>query len=145
MAKLVTSSGTKEHAVVSRERWVAERKALLALEKRHTRLADELSARRRALPWVEVDRDYIFDGPQGTVRLSDLFAGRHQLIVWHFMFGPAWKEGCSHCSFWADTFNANLPHLRARDTEMIAVSRAPLKKIAPFRKRMGWTFTWVSA
>jgi predicted dithiol-disulfide oxidoreductase (DUF899 family) len=131
--------------VVGRDAWITARKDLLALEKQHTRLTDALSAKRRSLPWVLVDKPYVFDGPRGRQTLSQLFAGRHQLIVWHFMFGPAWKEGCSHCSFWADSFNANAIHLRHRDATMIAVSQAPLKKILPFKKRMGWTFPWVSA
>jgi len=145
MAKLVTSAGKREHAVVSREAWVAARKALLALEKKHTKLTDALSARRRELPWVPVEKSYIFDGPKGRTTLADLFAGKRQLIVWHFMFGPKWKEGCSHCSWWADSFNGNVAHLGKKDTTMIAISQAPLAKILPFKKRMGWSFQWVSS
>jgi predicted dithiol-disulfide oxidoreductase (DUF899 family) len=94
---------------------------------------------------VKVEKEYSFDGPGGKETLAGLFGKKSQLIVWHFMFGPHWKEGCSHCSFWADSFNGNIVHLAARDTTMLAISRAPLKKIEPFKKRMGWDFKWVSS
>jgi len=145
MAKLKTLQGTKEHKVVSGKQWLAARKKFLAKEKRFTRLRDQLSRERRALPWVKVEKDYVFEGPQGPETLSDLFGKKSQLIVWHFMFGADWKEGCPGCSFWADSFNGNIAHLAFRDITMLAVSRAPLKKIEPFKKRMGWTFKWVSS
>jgi predicted dithiol-disulfide oxidoreductase (DUF899 family) len=145
MAKLKTWEGIKEHAVVEPAQWLAARKALLAKEKKFTRLRDQLNQERRNLPWVKVEKDYAFDGPKGKESLAQLFGKKRQLIVWHFMFGPDWDEGCSHCSFWADSFNGNIVHLAARDTTMLAVSRAPLKKINPFKKRMGWDFKWVSS
>ncbi|HJT23324.1 MAG TPA: thioredoxin family protein [bacterium] len=145
MAKLKTVKGVKEHKVVDEKTWLAARKALLVEEKKFTKLRDQLNEQRRALPWVKVDKKYIFDASKGTQTLADLFNGKSQLIVWHFMFGPDWKEGCGHCSFWADSFNGNIVHMAARDTTLIAVSRAPLKKIEPFKKRMGWGFNWVSS
>ena len=145
MAKLKTHAGTKEHPVVSHEAWIEARRKLLQKEKEFTQLRDELNEQRRQLPWEKVEKTYAFDGPGGRETLAELFGGKSQLLVWHFMFGPEWKAGCSHCSFWADTFNANIVHLKARDTTMIAISRAPLSKIEPFKKRMGWTFKWVSA
>ncbi len=145
MAKIKTIQGVKEHRVVPPKEWMAARKAFLAKEKKFTELRDQLSQQRRALPWVKVEKEYSFDGPEGKESLADLFGDKSQLIVWHFMFGPDWKEGCSHCSFWADSFNGNIVHLAARDTTMLAVSRAPLKKIEPFQKRMGWGFKWVSS
>jgi predicted dithiol-disulfide oxidoreductase (DUF899 family) len=131
--------------IVSREEWIAERKAHLSKEKEFTRLRDQLSAERRALPWVKVDKDYDFDTPGGRESLSDLFAGRSQLVVYHFMFGPDWGDGCKSCSFWADNFNGIIVHLRHRDVTMVAVSRAPLEKLEAYRKRMGWGFKWVSS
>src|SRR5258708_6447845 len=145
MAKLRTEAGVKEHQVVSQEKWIVARKALLTKEKVFTKLRDRLNQERRNLPWVKVEKDYVFDGPKGRERLADLFGKKSQLIVWHFMFGPDWAEGCSHCSLWADSFNGNVVHMAARDTTMLAISRAPLKKIAPFKKRMGWNFKWVSS
>lgn len=135
----------KPNAVVSREEWLAERKRLLAKEKEFTRLRDELSSERRELPWVRVEKDYVFDAPGGKQTLSDLFEGRSQLVVYHFMFGPNWEQGCKSCSFWADNFNGIIVHLNHRDVTMVAVSRAPLEKLEPFRKRMGWGFKWVSS
>jgi predicted dithiol-disulfide oxidoreductase (DUF899 family) len=132
-------------AAVSRETWLRARKALLAKEKKFTRLRDELSASRRALPRVRIDKDYVFEGPKGPVSLAQLFEGRSQLVVYHFMFGPDWKEGCPSCSFWSDHFDAAKPHLNARDVSFAVVSRAPLKKFAPFKRRMGWKFPWVSS
>jgi predicted dithiol-disulfide oxidoreductase (DUF899 family) len=114
-------------------------------EKEFTKLRDQLNQRRRELPWEKVEKQYVFEGPDGKETLPDLFGGKSQLLVWHFMFGPDWKEGCSHCSLWADTFNGNIVHLKQRDTTMIAISRAPLNNIEPFKKRMGWTFKWVSS
>ena len=135
----------ESHRVVSRDAWVAERKALLAKEKEFTRLRDRLSRERRELPWVRVDTEYVFEGPTGRQTLGELFAGRRQLIVYHLMFDPNWDEACSRCSFWADNFNGIQIHLNQRDVSIIAVSRAPLAKLAAFQKRMGWSFNWVSA
>ena len=135
----------KDHPVVSREEWLAARKALLAAEKDFTRLRDELSRQRRALPWVKVDKQYVFDGPSGEETLADLFEQRSQLIVYHFMFPPDWDEGCPHCSFWVDSFNGSSVHLNHRDTTFVAISRAPLAKIEPFKQRMGWNFKWLSS
>jgi predicted dithiol-disulfide oxidoreductase (DUF899 family) len=134
-----------EHPIVSQEEWLAARKELLKKEKEITRLGDELSAERRKLPWVNVKKNYVFEAPGGKVALPDLFAGRSQLVVQHFMFGPDWQEGCPSCSFMADHVDGMLPHLAARDLTMVAVSRAPLAKIEAFKKRMGWRFKWVSS
>jgi predicted dithiol-disulfide oxidoreductase (DUF899 family) len=133
------------HAVVSRKDWLTARKALLVKEKRFTRLRDQLSQERRQLPWVKVEKDYVFDGPNGAETLSDLFDGRSQLIVYHFMFAPDWDAGCKHCSFWADNFNDIIVHLKHRDVTMVAVSRAPYSKLEAYKKRMGWDFKWVSS
>jgi len=133
------------HNIVTREEWIAARKAHLAHEKEYTRARDRLSAERRALPWVKVDKAYWFDGPNGKQTLSDLFAGRSQLVVQHFMFAPDWSEGCKSCSFWADGFERMIPHLAARDTTLVAISRAPLQKLDAFKARMGWTFDWLSS
>ena len=133
------------HKVVSHQDWMAARKTLLAKEKEFTRLRDALSQARRELPWEEVTTDYVFDGPDGRESLSDLFAGRSQLIVYHFMFGPDWSAGCAHCSFWADNFNGIITHLNQRDVTMVAVSRAPYSKLAAYRERLGWTFKWLSS
>ena len=135
----------REHNIVSQEEWIAARKELLKKEKDSTRLLDRLSAERRNLPWVKVDKDYVFDAPGGKVALADLFAGRSQLVIQHFMFGPDWEEGCPSCSFMADHVDGALPHLAARDVTMVAISRAPLAKIDAFKKRMGWRFNWVSS
>ena len=118
---------------------------LLAKEKEFTRLRDELSEQRRDLPWETVDKDYVFEGPDGKQTLPELFEGRSQLIVYHFMFDPSWEAGCPHCSRWADNFNGVIVHLNQRDVTMIAVSRAPYAKLAAYRQRMGWTFKWVSS
>jgi predicted dithiol-disulfide oxidoreductase (DUF899 family) len=134
-----------EHRVVSREQWVEARRAHLEKEKQLTRQKDELSRQRRELPWVKVEKDYVFDSPRGAVRLADLFDGRSQLIVYHFMFGPEWQEGCPSCSFLMDHFDGAPPHLAARDVTFVLVSRAPVSKIEAFRKRMGWHFKWVSS
>jgi predicted dithiol-disulfide oxidoreductase (DUF899 family) len=133
------------HTVVSRKDWLAARKALLTKEKKFTRLRDQLSKERRQLPWVKVDKDYAFDGPQGTETLSELFDGRSQLIVYHFMFGPDWDAGCKHCSFWADNFDRIIVHLNHRDVTMVVASRAPYHKLESYKKRMGWNFKWVSS
>jgi predicted dithiol-disulfide oxidoreductase (DUF899 family) len=145
MAKIKTFKGTREHKVVSEKAWLAARKVLLAREKKFTRLRDELNRQRRNLPWVKVEKEYVFDGPNGKETLSDLFRGNSQLIVYHFMFGPGWGEGCPHCSFWTDHYDGTLAHLNQRDTTLVLVSRAPLKEIAPFKKRMGWKIKWFSS
>jgi len=135
----------QSHRIVSREEWIAARKTHLAHEKELTQARERLNEERRALPWVKVDKEYLFDGPAGKVSLSDLFKGRSQLIVQHFMFAPDWNEGCKSCSFWADGFERMIPHLAARDTTMVAISRAPKEKLAAFKQRMGWTFPWASS
>ena len=134
-----------EHKIVSGEQWIEARRALLAKEKAFTRLRDELSRERRALPWEAVTKDYVFDGPDGKEKLPELFAGRSQLVVYHFMFGPDWDAGCPHCSRWADNFNGIIVHLNQRDTTMVAVSRAPLARLAAYHRRMGWSFKWLSS
>lgn len=131
--------------VVSREQWLAERHALLAREKALTRQADQLARERRALPWVRVDRPYVFDTPDGPRALAELFEGRRQLLVQHFMLGPGWAEGCPSCSFMADHHDGAAPHLAQRDASLLVVSRAPLAEIERFRRRMGWRFRWVSS
>jgi predicted dithiol-disulfide oxidoreductase (DUF899 family) len=133
------------HTIVSREEWIAARKAHLTHEKEYTKVRERLAEARRALPWVKVEKDYLFDGPDGKVSLADLFKGRSQLVVQHIMFAPDWNEACKSCSFWADGFEGMLPHLAARDTTMVAISRAPLPKLAAFKQRMGWTFDWLSS
>lgn len=133
------------HKIVSKEEWLQARKELLAKEKAHTRRHDALSAERRELPWVRVAKEYVFDAPGGWRTLADLFDGRSQLIVDHFMLGPGWKEGCVGCSFGADHLDGALVHLAHRDVTLVAVSRAPLSEIEAFRKRMGWRFDWVSS
>jgi len=133
------------HDIVSREDWITARKTLLAREKEFTRARDGLSAARRELPWVRVDKEYTFDGPAGRERLADLFAGRSQLIVYHFMFGPDWEEGCPSCSYLADHFDGAIVHLNHRDVSMVVVSRAPLGKLEEYRKRMSWKFKWLSS
>ena len=134
-----------EHPIVSHDTWLEARKALLAKEKEFTRLRDELAQARRALPWERVDKAYVFDGPAGRVSLADLFAGKSQLIVYHFMFDPSWEWGCKSCSFWADNYERNVVHLAARDVSFCAVSRAPLAKLEAMKRRLGWTFNWVSS
>jgi predicted dithiol-disulfide oxidoreductase (DUF899 family) len=121
------------------------RKALLAEEKNFTKARDALSAKRRDMPWVRIEKTYDFDGPNGRVTLADLFEGRSQLIVYHFMYGPDWDQGCKSCSFWADNFNDIIVHLNQRDVSMVAVSTAPVGTLANFQKRMGWNFVWVSS
>ena len=131
--------------VVSPSEWLEARKRLLAKEKQFTRQRDELSAERRALPWVKVEKEYVFDAPGGRETLRDLFGGHSQLIIYHFMLGPAWTEGCKSCSFLADHIDGALVHLAHRDVTLMAVSRAPLAQIEAFKKRMGWRFKWVSS
>lgn len=131
--------------VVTREEWLAARCDFLREEKEFTKLRDRLATRRRELPWVKVDKPYVFDSPGGRVTLADLFEGRSQLIVYHFMFGPGWEEGCKSCSYVSDHLAPAVVHLQARDVAFAAVSRAPLAEFAPFKERMGWGFTWVSS
>jgi predicted dithiol-disulfide oxidoreductase (DUF899 family) len=133
------------HRVVSQEEWIEARKRLLTKEKEYTRLGDALSAKRRELPWVRVEKDYIFEGPGGRVTLADLFQGRSQLIVHHLMFTPGDKEACPGCSFQADHIDGPLQHIKHHDVMIVAVSGAPWSDIAPFKKRMGWHFDWVSS
>ena len=143
-----TSEGRKsisDHPIVSREEWVKARKELPEKEKEFTRLRDQLNAESRELPWVRVEKTYVFDGPNGKETLSDLFAGRSQLIVNHFMLGPGWKEGCVGCSFGADHNDGIIVHLEHHDATFVAVSRAPRPEIEAFKKRMGWRFKWVSS
>jgi predicted dithiol-disulfide oxidoreductase (DUF899 family) len=135
----------EDHPIASKARWVEARRALLSLEKELTRQRDELSAARRALPWVRVEEPYAFDTADGTRTLSGLFAGRSQLVIYHFMFGPDWEAGCKSCSFWADNFNGITAHLAQRDVTLMAVSRAPLSKLEGFARRLGWTFPWASS
>ena len=133
------------HPVVSKDEWLAARRKLLAREKQATRLRDEINAERLALPWVRVEKDYAFDTPAGRQSLAALFAGRSQLIVYHFMLGPDWDAGCPGCSFLSDHLDGALPHLEHHDVTLVAVSRAPLAKIAAYKTRMGWRFPWVSS
>lgn len=139
------SENLEDHRIVSRDAWVAERRALLAREKELTHLRDRIAACRRALPWVRVEKDYPFDTPDGKRSLADLFEGRHQLLVQHFMFAPGWEQGCPSCSFMADHTDGMLVHLAHRDVTLVAVSRATLPEIRRFRQRMGWQFNWVSS
>ncbi len=145
MPKSTIRKGTASHEVVSRDAWNRARQALLKVEKDFFRLHDRLKEKRRALPWVKIEKTYGFDGPQGKETLADLFAGRHQLLVYHFMFDPADDEGCPHCSFWADHFDSVNVHIGQRDTTFVVASRAPWKKLRAFQKRMGWKFKWVSS
>jgi predicted dithiol-disulfide oxidoreductase (DUF899 family) len=134
-----------DHKLGTWEQHLQARLRLLAAEKEHTRRGDELAVMRRALPWVRVSKRYVFDTSEGVKTLADLFAGRPQLLVYHFMFGPEWTEGCPACSFWADGFNGGVVHLNQRDVTMVCVSRAPLERIEAYRRRMGWGFPWASS
>ncbi len=134
-----------QNQVVSREEWLEARRALLLKEKEATHLRDKVNAERMALPWVKVDKDYAFDTPMGRKSLSDLFDGRSQLLVYHFMLGPEWKAGCPGCSFLSDHVDGTLPHLNNHDVTWVAVSRAPLERIEAYKKRMGWKFPWASS
>jgi predicted dithiol-disulfide oxidoreductase (DUF899 family) len=135
----------QHHNIVSRAEWLVARKQLLQKEKEFTRLRDQLSAERRGLPWVRVEKPYVFDGPNGKQTLADLFDGRSQLVVKHFMFGPDWTDGCVGCSFEVDHIEGALVHLEHHDVSYVVVSRAPLEKIEAFKRRMGWRFKWVSS
>lgn len=141
----ITDSTVENHRVVSPEEWLEARTKLLEKEKQLTLLQDELNLERRSLPWVKVTKEYVFEGPNGKETLGDLFEGRSQLIVYHFMFAPESKAGCPHCSLRADGFNGVNIHLKQRDVTMIAVSRAPYENLAAYRQRMGWGFKWVSS
>jgi len=131
--------------VVSREKWLEARQAHLKKEKEFTKLRDQLSQERRELPWVKVEKPYLFEGSHGTESLADLFNGRSQLLIYHFMFGPDWEEGCPSCSFWADNFNGTDVHLNHRDITLVVVSSARLEKLNDYKARMGWNFKWVSS
>jgi predicted dithiol-disulfide oxidoreductase (DUF899 family) len=135
----------QSHRIVSSEEWLTARRALLVKEKEATRLRDKVNAERLALPWVRVDKHYVFDTPTGKQSLSELFAGRSQLIIYHFMLGPGWSAGCPGCSFLVDHVDGALPHLENHDVTWTAVSRAPLSEIEVYKKRMGWRFPWVSS
>ncbi|UUZ67850.1 DUF899 domain-containing protein [Polaromonas sp. P2-4] len=141
----MTEASTMNHSVVSRDKWLAERKTLLAQEKELTRLRDQIASKRRALPWVRIEKNYVFDTPEGKRSLADLFEGRHQLMVQHFMFAPGWEQGCPSCSFMADHTDGMKIHLEHRDVSFVAISRATLPEIERFRQRMGWQFKWVSS
>src|SRR5437660_5553281 len=135
----------KQTEIVSESEWLVARKDLLTREKEFTRQRDALSAARRELPMVKIEKEYVFDGPDGKETLADLFEGRSQLIVYHFMFGPGWEEGCKSCSYLADHFDGANWHLPHRDVTLVVISRAPFSEIEPFKKRMGWRFKWVSS
>ena len=137
-----------DHPVVSHEQWLAKRIELLDREKAFFHARDEIARERRELPWERVDKNYVFDGPNGKETLGDLFEGRRQLIVYHFMFAPEANVGCPHCSFWADSFDdlaTHGEHLHERDTTFVAISRAPIEKLEAFKKRLGWSFKWLSS
>src|SRR5688572_28000904 len=135
----------KHNQIVSRDEWLAARQQHLIREKELTRLSDQLSAERRELPWVKVEKSYVFDGPEGKETFAALFEGRSQLIVQHFMLGPGWKEGCFGCSFGADHNDGALVHLEHHDVTFVAISRAPFPEIEAYKKRMAWRFKWVSS
>ena len=141
----MTKTEPIKRKLVSPKEWLRARKKLLVQEKEFSRLRDQLSRQRRELPWVKVEKEYVFEGPNGKETLSDLFEGRSQLVIYHFMYAPEWEEGCPSCSFWADSFNGIIVHLNHRDVTFAGISRAPLKKLNAFKKRMGWTFKWVSS
>ena len=142
---MTIATSEKAGKVVGPAEWLAARKELLKKEKEFTRLRDELSRQRREMPWEKVEKKYVFEGPDGTETLADLFDGRSQLVIYHFMFGPGWKEGCPSCSYLADSFDGAQVHLAQRDTTLLVVSRATLPEIQAFQKRMGWKFKWVSS
>ncbi|WP_263365178.1 DUF899 domain-containing protein [Edaphobacter bradus] len=140
-----TSTVDLGHKVVSRKEWLDARMAHLAKEKEFTRQRDQLLRARRELPWTKLEKGYVFEGPEGKTALADLFDGKSQLIVYHFMFGPDWEQGCPSCSMVADTVDATIVHVTQRDAAFAAVSRAPMEKIKAFKERMGWSFPWVSS
>jgi len=141
----ISDEQLRSHPVVSREQWNQARRELLRQEKEVTRLNDELSSARRALPWVQLEKDYVFTGPDGKKTLGELFDGRSQLLIYHFMLAPDWEQGCKGCSFLADHFDGANQHLAHHDVTLVAVSRAPWRQIAPFKQRMGWHFDWYSS
>ncbi len=143
--QIPTSSGPANHTIVPHDQWLAAHAAFLVKEKEFTRQRAEVARLRRELPWERIEKQYIFDTPTGNQSLADLFGKRSQLIVYHFMFAPEWEKGCMHCSFWADHYDAVIPHLGGHDVSFAVISRAPLSKIEPFKKRMGWKFNWVSS
>jgi predicted dithiol-disulfide oxidoreductase (DUF899 family) len=145
MNTAIAEVSTLNHPVVSRDRWIVERKKLLAREKELTHLRDQIARERRALPWVRIEKNYVFDAPEGRRTLAELFEGRRQLLVQHFMFAPGWEQGCKSCSYMADHNDGANVHLKHRDVTLLAVSRAPLADIERFRSRMGWQFKWVSS
>lgn len=145
MNTVTAEVNTVTHPVVARDRWIAERRALLAREKELTRLSDQIARERRALPWVRVEKNYVFDTLEGPRTLAELFEGRRQLIVQHFMFAPGWEQGCKSCSYMADHIDGMNVHLSQRDVTLRVVSRAPLAEIERFRQRMGWQFKWASS
>jgi predicted dithiol-disulfide oxidoreductase (DUF899 family) len=145
MSEITMSNAIQDHQIVSASEWIAARKELLRKEKEFTRQRDRLSQMRRELPWVKVDRNYVFEGPAGKETLGGLFGNKSQLMVYHFMLGPGWDAGCPSCSMVADNFDGNTIHLANRNVSLIAVSRAPLAQIEVFKKRMGWRFPWVSS
>lgn len=145
MTTFTVTPGKTGHAIVSDSRWTEERRKLLEREKELTKLRDQVASERRALPWRRITKDYVFETPQGPRTLAELFAGRRQLMVQHFMFGPGWEQGCPSCSFMADHTDGMTIHLAHRDISFVAVSRAPLPDILRFRQRMGWQFDWVSS
>ena len=140
-----TTTSFQNQKKVSHDEWIAARKEFLKKEKEFTRQRDELSRLRRALPWEKVEKNYEFEGPAGKVSLSDLFGGRSQLVVYHFMLGPGWKEGCPSCSYISDHFDGMTIHLANRDVTLAVVSRAPIAEIESFKRRMGWKFRWLSS
>lgn len=142
---ILNPEALQAHSVVSQTEWLKASEELLKKEKEFTKLRDEISAARRALPWVKVEKNYTFDTPTGVQSLEDLFDGRSQLIVYHFMYAPEWDEGCSGCSFVSDHVDAARQHFEHHDISYVAVSRAPLEKLEAFKKRMGWSFRWVSS
>ena len=145
MNTATAKASTTNHAVTSKDQWVEQRMKLLAHEKELTHLRDQIARERRALPWVRIEKDYVFDTPEGRRSLAELFDGRRQLLVQHFMFGPDWEEGCPSCSYMADHLDGMSAHLAQRDVALLVVSRAPLEKIERFRQRMGWKFKWASS
>ena len=145
MNTAIAEAGTVDHPVVPRDQWVAGRKTLLAREKELTRLRDQIARERRALPWERIETDYVFDAPEGRRALADLFEGRRQLLVQHFMLAPGWEQGCQSCSYMADHIAGMKVHLEHRDVTLLVVARAPLAEIERFRQRMGWQFKWVSS
>jgi predicted dithiol-disulfide oxidoreductase (DUF899 family) len=141
----VSNESLRAHRVVSHEQWLNERAAFLKKEKAFSRQREQLAEERRALPWEKVTKCYLFEGPKGQESLADMFESQRQLLIYHFMFKPEAEAGCMHCSFWGDQYSSSPVHLKHRDTAFAAVSRAPLAKIEAFRRRMGWTFKWVSS